>query len=93
MGKDNKKEVVFLHAEGFSRRMFREHAEALTAKGYRCVMVDLPGHGALIDEEFTVRNCLKVIGQTLSQHCLTSPVPVVGCSLAALALIEYLALH
>jgi alpha-beta hydrolase superfamily lysophospholipase len=73
--------------------MFKEHAEALVEKGYRCILVDLPGHGALINQEFTLSNCLRVIESIQSEVCTTSSISAVGCSFGALALIHYLAAH
>ena len=55
--------------------------------------MDLPAHGALINQEFTLINCLKVIKQALEQHCLSTQVSVVGCSFGALVAIDYLAAH
>jgi pimeloyl-ACP methyl ester carboxylesterase len=50
VGDANSQEIVLIHGAGSCRRMFLPHAEELAKKGYRCILMDLPGHGARMDE-------------------------------------------
>ena len=49
---------VFVHGGTGSRAMFRAHAEELREKfGHRSVLLDLPGHGTMIDTLLTLDSC------------------------------------
>mmetsp|Transcript_13806 Transcript_13806/g.22508 ORF Transcript_13806/g.22508 Transcript_13806/m.22508 type:complete len:241 (-) Transcript_13806:339-1061(-) len=67
--------------------MFRPHASALAQKGYRSLLIDLPGHGTLVDTTtLTLDACVKNVEQILDQECSDhkpSRVIYVGGSLGA----------
>ncbi|GAA2745416.1 alpha/beta hydrolase [Terrabacter aerolatus] len=54
-------------------------------------LVDLPGHGVRVDEEFTLARCVEVIGDAVAAVPSGSPVVVVGHSLGGYAAMAYAA--
>lgn len=54
-------------------------------------LVDLPGHGRRVDEEFTLARCVAVIGEAVAAVPAGSPVVVVGHSLGGYAAMAYAA--
>lgn len=75
--------------------MFRIHAERLADKGYRCVLIDLPGHGARMDEPLSTDTAIACIEEALQTHCAlsdktkTKPL-IIGGSLGGYLTMEYL---
>jgi pimeloyl-ACP methyl ester carboxylesterase len=53
--------VVFVHGGGSSRTMFLHHAREFVKQGYRCVLLDLPGHGARMDEPLAMASAIAAI--------------------------------
>eukprot|EP00291_Cryptomonas_curvata_P026623 CAMPEP_0172162628 /NCGR_PEP_ID=MMETSP1050-20130122/6784_1 /TAXON_ID=233186 /ORGANISM="Cryptomonas curvata, Strain CCAP979/52" /LENGTH=161 /DNA_ID=CAMNT_0012832653 /DNA_START=132 /DNA_END=614 /DNA_ORIENTATION=- len=53
--------VVFVHGGGSCRTMFLYHAREFAKQGYRCVLLDLPGHGARMDEPLTMTSAIAAI--------------------------------
>ncbi|CAJ1423311.1 unnamed protein product [Effrenium voratum] len=60
--------LVYVHGGGGSREMFKPHARAMAAKNFRCVLMDLPGHGARMDEELTMNSALQAIVQVIREY-------------------------
>jgi pimeloyl-ACP methyl ester carboxylesterase len=46
--------IVFVHGAVMTRAQWRLQVDHFAAAGYRCVSVDLPGHGTLADRPFTL---------------------------------------
>jgi len=46
--------IVFVHGAVMTRAQWRLQVDHFAAAGYRCVSVDLPGHGALAELPFTL---------------------------------------
>ncbi len=58
--------VLFLHGGGGCRLMFQHHAQVLAEeRGFRCVLMDLPGHGSRMDEVLTMTSALDAITSEL----------------------------
>jgi len=83
--------VLLLHGARASRTMWRAQVEALRATGRVAVALDLPGHGAHIDERFTVGAALERIGEAVDD--LGGRVVLVGLSLGGYLAITYTARH
>mmetsp|Transcript_23160 Transcript_23160/g.39590 ORF Transcript_23160/g.39590 Transcript_23160/m.39590 type:complete len:344 (+) Transcript_23160:1-1032(+) len=78
--------LLWVHGGGATRALFRPHASALTQKGYRSILIDLPGHGTLVDTPLTLGNCVKTVKQIVDEECSstqTSQIIYVGGSLGA----------
>ncbi len=86
--------VLFLHGGGGCRKMFDYHAQELSSKhGYRCVLIDLPGHGACQDDPLTMDTALEAIHKALETYTKVDskgrkPV-IIGGSLGGYLLMEY----
>jgi pimeloyl-ACP methyl ester carboxylesterase len=53
--------IVYLHGAGGCRLMFRRHAEDMARRGMRCVLMDLPGHGARMDEPLSLEIAMREV--------------------------------
>lgn len=71
--------IVFVHASGWTRAMWLPQMRSL-AECYRVVAIDLPGHGALDRERFSVDAAVARIGDAIRREG-ESPVLLVGLSL------------
>jgi pimeloyl-ACP methyl ester carboxylesterase len=60
--------------------MFMPHALCLKEKGFKCILMDLPGHGSRHAEALTLENSIKAIKEAL-ELCLTKNVTIIGGSL------------
>lgn len=78
VGEGNPHTIIWLHGGGSCRKMFSQTAKFLQEKGYRSILVDLPGHGALMDQELTLEACIDTIYSIRRQHCKEPPILVGG---------------
>ena len=53
IGGENSNCLLMIHSEGLSRGMYKKYATGLQEKGFKCILMDLPAHGSLIQEQFT----------------------------------------
>lgn len=82
--KDNGINFIMVPAAGSSRNLFLPHARELSKLGYRSILVDLPGHGSLMETPLTLDNCVETIQNILkSENCNPSKTIYVGASLGA----------
>jgi pimeloyl-ACP methyl ester carboxylesterase len=58
--------VIFVHGLRTSSTMWRAQVQALEAAGIPVATVDLPGHGARLNETFTLDAALRTIGDAVS---------------------------
>jgi pimeloyl-ACP methyl ester carboxylesterase len=91
--KGTSRSIVFVHGGGGCRRMFDYHAKHFSEKkGYRCVLIDMPGHGSRIDEKLTFDTAIAAIHEAVTDLAGnfgdTKPI-VVGGSLGGYILMEY----
>ena len=79
--------LIWAHGGGGSRAMYRPHASALAQKGYRSILMDLPGHGTLVETTtLTLDACVETVKNILDNECSShkaSQVIYVGGSLGA----------
>ena len=78
-GPDSSPTLLFIHGAGINRKMWLPQVDALGDR-YRILLVDLPGHGALINEPFDYRRSVEIVEQTIEDHT-DGPVVLVGLSL------------
>merc|ERR1712110_496985 len=83
-GRDTGITLLMVPGGGSSRNMFLPHARELSKIGYRSILVDLPGHGTLVDTPLTLDNCVETVQQILkSEDCNPSMTIYVGASFGA----------
>ncbi|KAJ2986939.1 hypothetical protein HDV02_006434 [Globomyces sp. JEL0801] len=87
--------IVFVHGAGGCRTMFSIHARKLSSK-YRCILMDLPGHGSLMDTplslESAINTILSVTKEYASDYNGKKPI-YVGASLGGYIGMELLGSH
>lgn len=71
--------IVFVHGTGLSRAMWRAQMDDLRDT-YRVVALDLPGHGELAGQSFTVTNAAEALARAIDEEAGGRAV-VVGLSL------------
>lgn len=88
--------VVYVHGGGGCRAMFRDHAKAMAAKGMRCVLLDLPGHGSRLGQPLTTATAIQTIADTINKHappCRGVKPIYIGGSLGGYLGMEFLGQH
>lgn len=83
--------IVFVHASGWTRAMWLPQMRAL-AERYRVVAIDLPGHGSLAGERFSLDTAVARIGNAI-RHESDTPVLLVGLSLGGFLAMIYAHRH
>ncbi|WP_123815559.1 alpha/beta fold hydrolase [Myceligenerans xiligouense] len=73
--------VVFVHGMRTSSAIWREQVAHVRLLGHDATAVDLPAHGALRDERFTLRRAFEVIDDAVAGFGPGRRVAVVGLSL------------
>ena len=71
--------IVFVHGAMMGRSVWRPQIDALSAR-FRCISVDLPGHGAQRDERFTLDRAIDTVTRAIDAEAGGRAV-VVGLSL------------
>ena len=82
--------VVLVHGLRTSCTMWRYQVDALERAGHRALAVDLPGHGARLDEEFTLAGAVETVRAAVDE---VGPALVVGLSLGGYTAIAHAARH
>ncbi|EED92855.1 predicted protein [Thalassiosira pseudonana CCMP1335] len=84
-GANNDITLLWVHGGGSSRLMFRPHARLLAKQGYRSILMDLPGHGTLVDNTaLTLDECVKTVQSVLqNEGCDATKTIYIGGSLGA----------
>jgi non-heme chloroperoxidase len=81
--------VVLVHGIRTSATMWRSQLEYLAERGTPATAIDLPGHGARMDEEFTLDGAFRTIDDAVRAHAAEGPVLLVGHSMGGLLSVEY----
>ena len=81
--------VVLVHGIRTSRTMWRAQIEHLESRGIEARAVDLPGHGARMDEPFTLAGALATIDAAVRDAAQDAPVLLVGHSMGGLISVAY----
>ena len=79
--------IVFVHGTRLSRAMWDAQLRSLGTR-YRCIAVDLPGHGAQAAQPFTVDAATATIRDAIDAESATRRAVVVGLSLGGYVAID-----
>jgi pimeloyl-ACP methyl ester carboxylesterase len=79
--------IVFIHGTRLTRAQWLPQLRRLSAS-YRCVAVDLPGHGARAAEPFTIDGAVDAIASAIDAEAASGRALVVGLSLGGYVAIE-----
>lgn len=91
-GQQNPKSIIFLHASGSSSQMWRHHVAALE-QDFHCILVDLPGHEASRDIEWTnFDDVVEMIVDIINSKVHGKP-HLVGLSLGGSLILKLLEKH
>eukprot|EP00759_Apiculatamorpha_spiralis_P014410 PhF_6_TR21057/c0_g1_i1/m.30319 len=60
--------IVMVHGGGGCRLMFQPHAQHFASLGYRCVLLDLPGHGSQLAQPFTIATSIDTIQRVVDEY-------------------------
>jgi pimeloyl-ACP methyl ester carboxylesterase len=87
LGPDEAPAVVFVHATRLTRALWWPQLRRLSGR-YRCVAVDLPGHGTRHGEPFTIEAAARGVVDAIEAAVPSGRAVVVGLSLGGYVAIE-----
>ena len=79
--------IVFIHGTRLTRAQWLPQLRRLAAS-YRCVAIDLPGHGARAAEPFTIDGAVDAVATAIDAEAASGRALVVGLSLGGYVAIE-----
>ncbi len=79
--------IVFIHGTRLSRTQWAPQLLRLSDR-YRCIAVDLPGHGVLADRPFTVEDAIATVEAAIEAESATGRAVLVGLSLGGYIAID-----
>ena len=79
--------VVFLHGTRLTRRQWDAQVRLLSPR-WRCVAVDLPGHGSRADEAFTMAGAAASVVEAINGAAASGRAVLVGLSLGGYVAME-----
>ncbi len=79
--------IVFIHGTRLTRAQWLPQLRRLAAS-YRCVAIDLPGHGARAAEPFTIEGAVDAVTAAIDAEAASGRALVVGLSLGGYVAIE-----
>jgi len=91
-GPEDGPSIVFVHGAVMTRAQWRLQVDHFAAAGYRCVSVDLPGHGTLADRAFTIDDAVAHVIDTIDTAAGGRAI-LVGLSLGGYVAMTVAGLH
>jgi pimeloyl-ACP methyl ester carboxylesterase len=79
--------IVFIHGTRLSRSQWLPQLRRLAGR-YRCIAVDLPGHGVLAGQPFTIRDAIATVVAAIEAETPDGRATLVGLSLGGYVAIE-----
>ena len=87
LGPEDAPGIVFLHGTRLTRAQWWPQLRRL-AGAYRCVAVDLPGHGVLADRPFTIEAATDLVRAAIEAEIPSGRAVIVGLSLGGYVAID-----
>jgi pimeloyl-ACP methyl ester carboxylesterase len=84
--------IVFIHGTRLTRSQWAPQVRLLSGR-FRCVSVDLPGHGALAAEPFTLAGAVAVVAAAIEAEVPSGRALLVGLSLGGYVAIDTAEAH
>ena len=84
--------LVFIHGTRLTRAQWLPQLRLLSDR-YRCVAIDLPGHGELADEPFTIEGAVEAVRAAIEAEIPAGRAIVVGLSLGGYVAIDAAEAH
>jgi pimeloyl-ACP methyl ester carboxylesterase len=84
--------ILFLHGTRLTRSQWLPQLRRLSDR-YRCIAVDLPGHGALAGEPFTIAAATALVVSAIEAEAPAGSATLVGLSLGGYVAIETAEAH
>ncbi len=84
--------IVFVHATRFTRTLWYPQLRRLAGR-YRCVAIDLPGHGRRAEEPFSMEAAVKAVDEAIAAEIPSGRAVLVGLSLGGYVAIETAVAH
>jgi len=86
-GINNSRTIIFIHGAGVTRQWWHPQVAALSDE-YRVISLDLPGHGSLAGETFTINKAIEYINDLVEKE-VDSTALFIGISLGGYLAIDY----
>lgn len=94
LGDDRADPVLFIHGFPLDHRMWLASAERIAARGRRCILPDLPGHGrTAVRSPITLQDFADDLAGLLDHIGEHRPVAVVGLSMGGMIAQEFFRRH
>jgi len=90
-GDEDKALIIWIHGGGLEGSMWDKQIEYF--KEYNNIIVDLPDHGSSKNMKFTMPSVTELLYAIIEKHKNGKPVYMVGFSLGAQVIVEYLSLN
>jgi pimeloyl-ACP methyl ester carboxylesterase len=84
--------IVFVHSTRLTRALWWPQVRRLSGR-FRCVAVDLPGHGVLGGEAFTIEGGVEVVRRAIETEIPAGHAVIVGLSLGGYVAIDTAEAH
>jgi len=79
--------IAFIHGTRLNRRQWASQVRRLSAR-YRCIAIDLPGHGARTADAFTMESAVAAVIAAIDANVASRRAVLVGLSLGGYVAIE-----
>lgn len=84
--------IVFLHSTRLTRALWTPQLRRLSGR-FRCVAIDLPGHGVLAAQPFTIEGAIEVVRRAIEAEVPGGRAVLVGLSLGGYVAIDTAEAH
>lgn len=90
-GRENSNTIIMIHGAGVTRKWWHPQVSDFS-KDYQVIVLDLPGHGVLASERFSMQISLKCLNTIFEKEKIAKAV-LIGISLGGYLAIKFAHLH